>query len=87
MDYAQRATHLVVAAGKETPRNTNVTISHPEHVCCCFYFFYFTLIKDHGALSLHDWTVLNSLQFIVRILQTTILAIADFPWDQLHKVL
>lgn len=40
MDSAQGATHLptVVTAGKETPRNRNVAISHAELVCCCFGF-------------------------------------------------
>lgn len=51
-----------------------------------FYIFDFTLIKDHSAHSLHGLTVLKSLEFIVRILQTIILAIADFPQNQMHKV-
>lgn len=52
-----------------------------------FNIFPFTLMKDDGAHSLHGWTVLKSLQFVVRILQTIIFAIADFPQDQVHKVL
>lgn len=52
-----------------------------------FNIFHFSLIKYDGAHSLHGWTVLKSLQFIVRILQTLSLAISNFLQDQVHKVL